>query len=795
MAKFSTNDEAFGKPGIDSRWTHSNKDGVGTAYSNASKIWFTVWRGIVTEVYYPTIDTPQLRDLQLLISDGRDFFNEERRHLVSSVEPLSQYSLGYKITNSEPSGTYQIRKEIISNPELPSVLQRIRIDCESNLLERLRIFVLCAPHLEGGGMGNDAFTLEILGKKILAAHKGETWLALAASTPFTKTSAGFVGFSDGWRDVSEHLGMDWEFGKALGGNVALTGELDLSKSSEFVLALAFGNTLQNAIGCLLQSLSTDFEELKKQFVDQWANAYNGVLPLERFSVENSNLYHASYRILLAHEDKRYPGAMIASLTIPWGEAANDEDRGGYHLVWTRDMCNTATALLAAGDIIHPLHALIYLAASQQEDGGFPQNFWIDGNPFWKGIQLDEVSFPIILAWKLHKAGALKNFDPYTMVSRAASYLVKNGPATEQERWEEASGYSPSTLAVNIAALICAADFARERGDLSGAAFLEEYADFLECHIEEWTVTTSGSLLSSIRKHYIRICPIDLRNPEPEENPDAGELVIANQPPSAQTRFPAKEIVDAGFLELVRYGIRAPGDPLIVDSLKVVDAFLKVDTPFGPTWRRYNHDGYGQKEDGTPYIVWGRGRGWPLLTGERGHYELALGNGVKDYIGALEKFASPTGLLPEQVWDQQDIKELHLYLGGPTGGAMPLAWAHSEYIKLLRSVRDGKVFDMIPEVRDRYIVDRSRCRPLEIWKHNRRPRVVKKGRKLRIQAQSAFKLHWSSDQWRTAKDTDSTATKLGVHYVDIETVSQELTFTFFWPSNNAWEGRDYAIRIV
>lgn len=798
MVKLSDKEEAFGRPGIDPRWTHSNKDGIGTANSTSSKLWFTIWRGIVTELYYPTIDTPQLRDLQLLITDGKNFFHEEKRHLVAEVEPISMHALGYNITSSEPTGMYKIRKQVIANPLLPCLLENFKLDCENQFLDQIKIFVLCAPHLEGGGKGNNAFEMEVLGRKILAAQRGDTWLALSASRPFSKASAGFVGYSDGWTDVSSHLGMEWEFGKATDGNVALTGQLDLGKSSEFTLALAFGNTVENAVSCLLQSLSIPFEDQKRTFIDQWANAYRGILPLEKFSVGPTNLYHASYRILLAHEDKSYPGAMIASLTIPWGEAASDEDRGGYHLVWTRDMCNTATALLAAGNKIHPLRALIYLAASQQEDGGFPQNFWLDGSPYWRGIQLDEVSLPIILAWRLYTAGALRGFDPYTMVMRAANYLVTNGPATQQERWEEAGGYSPSTLAVNIAALICAANFARNRGDELSALYLEKYADFLECHLEKWTVTTDGTLLPEVKKHYIRICPVEMGNPDVEGDPNNSVLVLANQPPNGQTQYQAKEIVDAGFLELVRYGIRAPDDTLIVESLKVVDAFLKVDTPFGPAWRRYNHDGYGQRPDGGPFLGWGKGRAWPLLTGERGHYEIALGDGVKNFISTIENFASPTGLLPEQVWDEQDIEELHLYTGGPTGSAMPLAWAHSEYIKLLRSVSDGKVFDLIPELRTRYVSDRSQRDEVEIWKHNHRPQSAKKGSTLRIQASRLFQLHWSSDQWRTFSDTDSTSTQLGPHYVDLHiNESQEcpIKFTFHWSSSNQWEGRDYSINVV
>ena len=340
-------------------------------------------------------------------------------------------------------------------------------------------------------------------------------------------------------------------------------------------------------------------------------------------------------MLLAHEDKTYDGAVIASLSIPWGESASDDNLGGYHLVWPRDMCHSGTALLAAGSKEVPLRALIYLASAQNEDGGFYQNFWINGEPYWRGTQLDETAFPILFAWRLHEAKALQDFDPYPVVLKAAGYLIHHGPVTPQERWEENSGYSPSTLAAQIAALICAAAFARERGHPATAHYLEEYADFLDAHLERWTVTTDGSLVPGIRRHFIRIHPADVRDPQPDEDANHGLLDLRNQPPGAPTAFPAKDIVDAGFLELVRYGIRKPGDPLIEDSLRVVDAILRVDTPFGPCWRRYNHDGYGQREDGGPYQGWGYGHAWPLLTGERGHYELAAGRDVRPFIRAME----------------------------------------------------------------------------------------------------------------------------------------------------------------
>jgi glucoamylase len=275
------------------------------------------------------------------------------------------------------------------------------------------------------------------------------------------------------------------------------------------------------------------------------------------------------------------------------------------------------------------------------------------------------------------------------------------------------------------------------------------------------------------------------------------LVLTNRPPGTPWALPAKEIVDAGFLELVRYGIRNPDDPIIVDSLRVVDALLKVETPYGPCWHRYNHDGYGQREDGLGYQGWGRGRAWPLLTGERGHYELAAGRDVAGFLRAMEGFASSKGLLTEQIWDEPDQPELFMFLGKPTGAAMPLMWAHAEYIKLLRSARDGKVFDLIPAVADHYISDRRTRRPMELWKPNWQTRTVKRGHSLRIQCPAAFRLHWSGDEWQTTSDTPSCPTALGIAYVDIPIPLGQrapIRFTFFWTADSRWEGRDYVVRV-
>lgn len=797
MTKTDNENAAFGHPGMQPRWTHGGKDGVGTAYAASSQIWFTLWKGIITEVYYPTVDRPQLRDLQFLISDGKTFFQDELRHLQSKLERLSDHALGYRCENSDPDGRYTLTKEIITAPHLPCVLQRTKLTGDESFISQLELYALCAPHLEVGGWGNNGYVAELDGRKILMAQKEGTWLAMMATVPFSRVSCGFVGFSDGWTDLADNFQMDWEFDHATDGNIALTGKLDISATREFTLAVAFGDTQHHALTTLFQALGTPFEHHHNRYTDQWDRPSAHLLPLEKASGDNGNLYHSSYSLILAHEDKSYPGALIASLSIPWGQATGDNDQGGYHLVWTRDMVNSATALLAASESATPLRALIYLAVSQLEDGGFSQNFWVNGNPYWRGIQLDEVAFPIILALRLSQQNALQDFDPYPMVLKAAGYLLRYGPVTPEERWEEASGYSPSTLASNIAALIGAAYFCRKRGNPQGAQFLEEYADFLESHVDVWTVTTQGTLLPGVQRHYIRIQPEDVNNPVPDEDPNTGILKVANIAPGAQDSFPAKEIVDAGFLELVRYGIRKPHDPLIVDSLKVVDAVLKVDTPAGPVWRRYNHDGYGQREDGDAYVNWGRGRAWPLLTGERAHYELSAGRDVKPFVRAIEGFASSTGLLPEQVWDEPDKPGVHMFLGRPTGSAMPLMWAHAEYIKLLRSLSDGRVFDLLPEVAGRYIGDRKASQFFEIWKPNRQVRAVKKGYTLRIQVPAPFRLHWTADEWRTVNDTPSVATGFGVEFVDIRIAPGQqapIRFTFLWMQSNSWEGRDYQVEV-
>ncbi len=809
--------EAFGAPGLEPRWTSSVKDAVVTAYAGSSRIWFTCSHGILNEVYHPTIDRPQVRDMEFLVTDGETFFHEEKRDLVTTFEYIDPEALGVRYVNRDPDGRYALTKELICDPHHGVVLQHVRLEGRADLVPRLKLYALLAPHLDGGGAGNSASALDVAGHKVVMAWKNEWSLMMAASCSFKRVSCGFVGASDGWQDLMENFRMDWQFGSATNGNIAVMGEIDLDCDErrngrigsdapdggkaalrEFTLAIGIGEGHHPAAQKTMGALAMPFEEQRKRFIVQWQRAANPEW-LAIKAQDGGKLMRASHNVLLAHEDKIYSGAFVASASIPWGQVKSDDDLGGYHLVWTRDMVQTATALLACGRAETARRALVYLACTQQPDGGFAQNFWIDGTPYWSGKQLDEVAFPLILAWRLWKAGGLGNLSIFPFVERAAGCLVRQAPITHQERWEENAGYSPSTLAAVIGGLICAAEMARAHESDELGEFLEEFADWIEGHLEDWTVTNNGVLLPEVKRHYMRIRPPECGEAYAHEGCGKETLHLANRPPGTQTEFEAREIIDGGFLELVRYGVRRADDPLIVDSLKVVDAVLKRDLPQGPGWLRYNGDGYGQRPDGGPYQGWGQGRAWPLLTGERAHYELAAGNGVVPLIKTYEQFASLGQLLPEQVWDEEDRPKCSLRKGQPAGSAVPLVWAHAEYLKLLRSAVDGKVFDRIDPVYERYCDaggrGRRRCN-VEIYARHRPIQRMDAGKTLRILDDRLFEIVWTDDGWQTKHKTESRALGSAGFSADVTPAAGhgELEWTMRWPEQDAWLGYNVKVKI-
>ncbi|MDW8402979.1 glucan 1,4-alpha-glucosidase [Chloroflexus sp.] len=798
MTQASDTFYAPGWPGIPARWTSSAKTGVGTALSSASRVWFTLSHGILNEIYYPRIDTACIRDLGCIITDGVAFFSEEKRHTTSTVSLLAEGVPAYHLTNTCHEGRYQIEKWIVADPLRDVVLQQIQFTARQGTLDQYALYILLAPHLGNRGAGNTAWIADYKGVPMLFAERAGLALAVACSAPWTSSSAGFVGFSDGWQDLSRHYRLTQTYQRAENGNVALTAGVDLvACQGRFTVAIGFGQTSAEAALNARASLAEPFETVCAAYCQAW-QAWQQSLNLPN---PTSAQQRISAMVLRAHEAKHFPGGIIASLSIPWGMAKGDDDLGGYHLVWPRDLVEAAGGLLAIGAHDDARRVLDYLAATQEADGHWPQNMWLDGTPYWNGIQMDETAFPILLVDLATRAGALEGTTVqryWPMVRRAAGFLVRNGPVTAQDRWEEDAGYSPFTLAVEIVALLIAADLAEQQDEPALAVYLRETADSWNADIDRWCYVTDTDLARQIgvSGYYVRIAPPDVAE---AASPLNGYVPIKNRPPD-QASAPAIHIVSPDALALVRFGLRDPHDPRITNTIRVIDALLKVDTPAGSVWRRYTGDGYGEHSDGTPFDGAGTGRGWPLLTGERAHYELAAGSisETQRLLNALERFANQGGFIPEQVWDSPDLPERELFFGRPSGSAMPLVWAHAEHLKLCRSLRDGKLFDLPPQPVARYLSQQVRS-GLAIWRLNQKRRTMPSGAILRIDVTAMATIHWSSNGWQTTFDLLTKPSGLGTFFADLPTTTLDpgavIVFTLFWNDEQRWEGRDYEVRVV
>lgn len=788
--------QAPGWPGIAPRWTSSAKSGVGTAAGGDSRVWFTISHGIVNEVYYPRLDLANTRDLGLLVADGSAFFSEEKRHTEQAILPLAQGVPGYRLTNTCLQGRYRIIKTVLTHPRLDVLVQRVQFRALQGRPDDYGVFALLAPHIGNRGYGNSGWTGDYKGIPMLFAERAGTALALASSPPFLAMSCGYVGVSDGWQDVSAHKRMTWSYARAANGNIALTGALDLrSGGGTCLLALGFGRNAAEAGHRARAALSQDFDRIVQDYVRGWEAVQSQCLELGEVGETGFNLYRVSTGVLKTHEAKRFPGGMIASLSIPWGSAKGDDDLGGYHLVWPRDLVESAGGLLAAGDVASGRATLFYLMCTQEADGHWPQNMWLDGTPYWGGVQMDEAAFPILLADALRRMNELDGLDPWPMVRRAAGFLVCNGPVTQQDRWEEDGGYSPFTLAVEVAALLAAADFAEAAGEAAAAGYLRETADAWNDSIERWTYVAGTELARQVgvEGYYVRIAPAEVAD---AASPAGGFVPIKNRPPG-ESSAPTAHIVSPDALALVRFGLRAAEDPRILNTIAIIDATLGTKTATGPVWHRYNLDGYGEHADGSAFDGEGIGRGWPLLAGERAHYELARGNRAEAerLLRVMAAQTSPGGLIPEQVWDAGDIPGRELFNGHPSGSAMPLVWAHAEYVKLLRSLKEGRVFDMPPQTVQRY-QGKGVASLVAVWRFNHKCRGIPAGKRLRIEVLVPALVHWSADDWRTVQDAKTLDSGLGVHFADLPTealaAGSRVVFTFLWVDAQRWEGVDFEV---
>jgi glucoamylase len=613
-------------------WTTGDKDAIGTAYERSSPVWFTAVHGAIADVLYPTVDQDNVRQFGYLVTDGSSFVFDETSDGVASSVVTDPRALIYETEVRDTRHGFSLVHDFATDPERAVVLVRTRLVGAAGL----HVYAYLVPHLRDSGLGQSA---GFDGKVGWVTRDGR-WLA-AGGAAIGAHAAGFVRRDDGLAQLQKfRLGQ--QYPSAGEGRVSLTWEVPASGSwSE---GIAFGSSKAAAEGALTASLGAGFDAISNAYADGWRRYAQG---LDELGGKAPELWYHSVEVIKMTEDKAHPGAIVASLALPWGDSTDDAPTDvGYRKVWPRDLYHAARALLAAGDTATALDIARFMRKQQRSDGEMPQNTDLTGMPIWPAQQLDETADAILLSKLL--ADRLPP-DQRPDIEAAASYIAAFGPATEQERWEENSGYSPATIAAEIAAL--------------RAAGRNELAARWSASLERWTY-------SSVHRSYVRIAP--------SGTPDAVEDVrIAN----GGGVYPQQAVVDPSFLELVRLGVRPPNDPRVLSSLKATDAGVRTDVGSVHLFHRYPNDGYGERLDGGAPP--GAGHLWPLLSGERGVYALLAGQDTTGYLEALTAAAGTEQLIPEQVWESTAL---------PTGSARPLVWAHAEYIILAKALLTGVVDD-------------------------------------------------------------------------------------------------------
>jgi glucoamylase len=695
-------------PGGNADWLPANKTGFGTSYTTASNVWFTLQGGRLSEVYYPRIDTPSVRNLDFVVTDGQSFA-VRAQDASTSTRLVNPNSLTYQIVNTDTANRWRLTTTFVADPSRATLL----IDVEFTSLngQTYRLYAVYQPQLNNpmveAPLNESGLTQ---GRALLASDaQMQVASALVASPAFTETANGYLGTSDGWTDLSQHYHLTAHYNSAPNGTVVQTGRLPLTGlwgSRHLTLALGLAAAESAALDTANASLGTGFDQASEEYAEGWDQYLNSLHdpPPSLFTKNQRQLYAVSAMVLAASEDKTYRGAFVASPTMPWtwGTGSNNPSEV-YHVVWSRDLYEIVTALIADGDLAGARRALDFLLNIQQEpDGSFPQNSLVDGTPYWGGLQLDEVGDPIILAYQLGREDA----TTWSHVKRAADFLVHfvssegyPAPYTPGERWENQGGYSPASTASEIAGLVCAADIANANGDTASAQLYLSTADSWESQVEKWTVTSTGPY--STQPYFLRLTK--------DGKPNVGTTYsIGDSGPSV---IDQRKVVDPSFLELVRLGVKPANDQAVLTSLPVIDAQLGTTTPNGTFWHRYNFDGYGETATGAPWFgaspdtLTTHGRLWPIFAGERGEYDLATYNvfGAEAHLIAISRTANDGDLLPEQVWDNQPpAGQPGLASGTGTLSATPLAWTHAQFIRLAFDITAGRLIEQPSIVARRYL---------------------------------------------------------------------------------------------
>ena len=731
---------AFGGPGIEATWTSSAKDFVTTAIGGASRVWLTLGHGIANEIYWPSTGEPQTRDVGFIVISKGQAVEVKRANNYRITSPAP----GILAPTVEHLGDgWTLRLDWMIDPDRDTVLVDYELTGEAESL-----YLLVAPHLGTGTSSNTAWVDRDLHA---VADQAEAALSVACAPNFEQVSAGFVGESDGWQDLMSHGSMEWNFDRAAGGNVALTGKLPLSRG---LIAIGFATTTEGSSTLARDSLAAGRKKVKKSFVDGWAE-FSRHVQSAGVSPKYRSLAEHSASVLACHEDHTFPGATVASLSVPWGDRRLD--LGGYHLVWARDCVEAAFGRLAMGEGAAAERTLAWLCAAQQVDGHWTQNAYPDGRPFWTGVQLDEVALPILLAAAvIHPTNSEAAIAQ--MVRSATRFLVEHGPVSPQDRWEENAGINAFTLAVVISALVAAGPWLNK----TDRDYALSLADYWNERIEDWLYVHDGELCEgrNISGYYVRMGDPGL------VQDSCGRVDVRNH---LGLQMSPEQLIACDFLALTRFGLRSPGDQRIVDSVALIDDLLAVTLPTGVAYHRYNQDGYGEHADGSPFDGDGIGRPWPLLAGERGHYAAQAGDDYSIYLDSMQQMTGPGQLLPEQVWDADPIPERFLEPGHPTGSAMPLAWAHAEFAKLATYRMRGRPIEQSPAVVERFLADDHSAKTWH-WRMNAKFDRLPPGRTVLIDHHESFTLTIGTEHF------PSRPIGIGRHGVNFEAAPEGTTFS-------------------
>jgi glucan 1,4-alpha-glucosidase len=729
-------------PGALSHFDLARKDCVGTARNTTSKVWFTVANGVLSDVYFPTNDNTNVETLQYVVTDGSTFTDLQTRDTTYSVEATDDRALTCRVTTTANSGRYRIVTDYVTDPSRPTVLVRSRFVALKGELSDYRLYVRHDPTLNGnggGGAGNGGpdtgglaqsggHTLLVGSDTVTATNAANRDYAVPVHSALDVTGGlqqptnGFAKQpSDGLVQLDASHALTATHESAAQGNLVQVGRVALGGDGRFTLALGYGASQSGAIAAAQRSLRDGFDGVERDYERGW-HSYDSSLvsPRRPGGVTGSHWsdivdeYYLSANYVKAAEDKTFPGAVAAALASPWGQATSAGDPantyfGSYREVFARDLYEAWTALFLAGDTRTARDMTRFLFERQQQpDGSMPRNSLPNGKlaPDSFNTQLDECAYPLVMALAV---GLTDNAYYKAHIAPAANFVASHGPSFGPERWEEQSGFSPSTISAEIAGLVAAAVIADRNNDHASARVWRGVADEFQRNLKKWTLTTNGPLTP--RPYFIRLS----KNGDPNE---ALSYNVGNGGPTLDQRA----IIDAGFLEYARLGLLPAGDADIVRSLAVVDATIRRSTPSGDGFYRYNGDGYGDRSsDGRPWENGdpstnhqGNGHLWPVLAGERGQYE--IDRGTSSAIGrldAMRNMSSGVGLITEQAWELPDlaaspfgtapeIASIGFENGKPAGSASALTWSAGQFVRLTLDAAAGRVLDRPAYTFDRYV---------------------------------------------------------------------------------------------